>query len=880
MADNKSSLVQIAQSVLDEATQSIKISGSVTTNIPSGLATEAKQDDQLDELVSIDNKLDSLSVTGQGDAANALRVQLANESLTALENINITVTNTALEITNDAGNPISISANDLDIRNLTFATDTVNVSGSSITVSGSVTTSATDFDIRDLSFATDSIDVSGSEVSVTGSVAVSATDLDIRNLSFISDKVDVSGSAVSVTGSVSVSATDLDIRNLTSNDVITVTGGINQTADVKVSLDGEQVFISNFPVNQTVSGTVTANLGTIAGVATESTLNTINTKIPSLGQSTKSGSVPVTIASDQEALPVSLSYTGGSIPVTAFDLDIRPLVSSDVVTVTGGAGQTFDVKVTLDGEQVSISSGTVGISTVPAPLNVIGYGNATNALRVHLSDDSLSALENISVTVSNSEIEIKNDINNPIPISASSLPLPSGAATSSQQDTIIGHVDGIENSLNLANITLDTIEDKLNNIDFTTQSRLNTLGQKDKAGSMPVVLASDQDALSVTGTIGLAPGSSISNITGTVSLPTGASTEAKQDIIIGYIDEVESTLTASNTILSDIRTSAQLIDDTITNSCVNIAGKTSSNISYPIRIDDNGAVRIWDGNNSITVDGTVTANLGTIAGVATETTLSAINSYQFNIDQNISSINDNSNDIKNYTQLISQWIYTTPSSDKTLLVSGRAYGIPPGPVSSGDVIPLWTTLDGAVNIADGGGSLTVDGAVTANLGTIGGVATESTLNDVKTALNGTLSVNFTNSSIAVTNAFITEAVATAANQLLQTVELQNIKQNTARLNYLNRARLVYSVTPVFTISWVELLSSVGLTDVKEIEIFDSSGETLQLGVGANGSEISKIYVFPGGNGRIPLQIDAGERLAVKSVSGNAISGEIIINLYG
>jgi hypothetical protein len=39
-------------------------------------------------------------------------------------------------------------------------------------------------------------------------------------------------------------------------------------------------------------------------------------------------------------------------------------------------------------------------------------------LRVQLSDESLAALENINVTVSN-EVEIKNDANNPIPVAGS-----------------------------------------------------------------------------------------------------------------------------------------------------------------------------------------------------------------------------------------------------------------------------------------------------------------------------------------------------------------------------------------------------------------------------------------------------------------------------
>jgi len=87
------------------------------------------------------------------------------------------------------------------------------------------------------------------------SVAVTATDLDIRNLVFATDKVDVSGSEVSLDSAtlaalenITVSATDLDIRNLdytldnvaikgsTGNQlVINADGSINANVDVSVS---------------------------------------------------------------------------------------------------------------------------------------------------------------------------------------------------------------------------------------------------------------------------------------------------------------------------------------------------------------------------------------------------------------------------------------------------------------------------------------------------------------------------------------------------------------------------------------------------------------------------------------------------------------------
>ncbi len=120
--------------------------------------------------------------------------------------------------------------------------------------SGSITVSATDLDIRDLVFATDKVDVSGSEVSLDATtlaalenITVSATNLDIRDLAFATDKVDVSGSSVSISGSVTVTATDLDVRDLThvSDSIkigdgtdflaINADGSINVVADLSVT---------------------------------------------------------------------------------------------------------------------------------------------------------------------------------------------------------------------------------------------------------------------------------------------------------------------------------------------------------------------------------------------------------------------------------------------------------------------------------------------------------------------------------------------------------------------------------------------------------------------------------------------------------------------
>jgi hypothetical protein len=136
-------------------------------------------------------------------------------------------------------NGVTITATDLDIRDLSHTQDSVKVGDGTdflaVNADGSINAvvTATNLDVRDLAFATDKVDVSGSSVTVsatdldirdlnsaTDSVTVVATNLDVRDLAFATDKVDVSGS------SVTVSATDLDIRNLVAaTDSVTAEQG-------------------------------------------------------------------------------------------------------------------------------------------------------------------------------------------------------------------------------------------------------------------------------------------------------------------------------------------------------------------------------------------------------------------------------------------------------------------------------------------------------------------------------------------------------------------------------------------------------------------------------------------------------------------------------
>lgn len=236
-----------------------------------------------DGSVNITDNGGSITVDGTV-AVTATDLDIRNLSATQ-DNVAISDGTDTLAINADGSLNATVTATDLDIRDLNFATDSVearqashdnlnanaNIQVGNTDVSnanpvpvsdagGSLTVDATDLDIRDLAFATDKVDVSGSSVSVTGTVDVSATNLDIRDLAFATDKVDVSGSSVTVT------ATDLDIRNLSaSQDSVRIGDGTDFLA---VNADG-----SINVVTQDDPGTERVNYNTAAAVAAGASSN-------------------------------------------------------------------------------------------------------------------------------------------------------------------------------------------------------------------------------------------------------------------------------------------------------------------------------------------------------------------------------------------------------------------------------------------------------------------------------------------------------------------------------------------------------------------------------------------------------------------------------
>lgn len=283
-----------------------------------------------------------------------------------------------------------------------------------------------------------------------------------------------------------------------------------------------------------------------AGAASETTLSSLNIKTPSLGQAAMVASSPVVIASNQSAIPVSGTFFQATQPISGSITAIQPTGSNLHTVIDSG---TITNLSQLAGTAISMNTGVRDAGTQRITI-------ATNDV-VGATQSGTWNITNLSGTVS----------------------LPTGASTASLQST--------------GNSSLSSIDGKT-----------PSLGQAVMTSSVPVVIASNQGAISVSGTFfqatqpvsGTVAATQSGSWTTTVSQTTGANLH---------------TIVDSGTITANIGTSGSLAVDAtltggtqrsrITDGTTNAAVKTASTAAAAI---DPALVVAISPNNIIPVSGT------------------------------------------------------------------------------------------------------------------------------------------------------------------------------------------------------------------------------------------------------------------------------------
>jgi hypothetical protein len=346
-----------------------------------------------------------------------------------------------------------------------------------------------------------------------------------------------------------------EIKNDSGNP-IPITGTVTNT--------GGDIAVSNFPVTQTVDGTVALDASSLA--ALENTTVDIN-NFPSVQ----------------------------TVDGTMF-LDSTNITALQSVTATISnfpATQTVAGTVTLDATSLA------ALETVNA--NVTGS--------VSLDSGSLVSLENVTVNVGSS-VEINNDTGNPIPVSGT-VALDSDTKAALENTTVnvtfpsTQTVDGTvaldtASLAALETITVDTI---------TNPVTVDTIAN-------PIIVDIINNPVAVTGTFFQAT----QPISGTVSVnqPVAITDNDSSITVDGTvaINNFPSTQTVDGTIALDATSLAALETttvDTITNP-VAVTG-TFFQATQPI----SGTVTVQDGGNILTVDGTVALDASSLAALETVT---------------------------------------------------------------------------------------------------------------------------------------------------------------------------------------------------------------------------------------------------------------------
>lgn len=305
----------------------------------------------------------------------------------------------------------------------------------------------------------------------------------------------------------------------------------------------------------------------------------------------------------------------------------------------------------------------------------------------------------------------------------------------------------------------------------------------------------------------------------TSALPSGAATSAKQD-------DQTSLLSSIDTSDASTATSAASLDTKLPSK-----GQTTMSGSVPVAIASNQtAIPVTDNSGSLTVDGTV-----------------AVSNWPSTVDTNTGAASSSTPRVVLATR------HEAVATPLACQLSNGSAAVAYDSGASGSTVPrvvLATRHEAvatplAAQLSNGSAALAYDS----------GASSSATLRTVLATRH--------------------EAAATPISVRLSNGSAFGTPSPAGR-SYADSVRNVYSSTNVTTSAWVQLIASTAAT-INSLTIFDSCGQTLELGTGAAASESRVLIIPPGGfDGPVPLTIASGTRVAVRAISATCSTGELDI----
>lgn len=383
--------------------------------------------------------------------------------------------------------------------------------------------------------------------------------------------------------------------------VITTLDSATQRTTIKVS---------NFPPTQAVSGTFWQTTQPVSGTITtvppsnaSSNISQINGITPLMGNGvTGTGSQRVTIASDNTAfsvntIPSASDSTKYRSTMQISNFPARLKLTTDTLTAsldaadsTNLAGINSKLAGTLTvGSHAVTNAGTFAVQATQSGNWNVNNVSGTVSLPTGASTEStLSTLNgkipsSLTVTATRLLVDPSGVTS---PVSAASLPLPSGASTSANQSTEITSLQLLDDVVATAGSAALTKGNQVAGTDGTNARILST------NSSGHINIADGGNSITVDGTVAATQSGvwNITNVSGTVSLPTGAATESTLSQIatdLHYGKGASSTGVKGGVVLGEVSY---------------MAGAPADSTLHPLSLNGKGAQRvvIMNGNTEVT----------------------------------------------------------------------------------------------------------------------------------------------------------------------------------------------------------------------------------------------------------------------------------------
>lgn len=550
--------------------------------------------------------------------------------------------------------------------------------------------------------------------------------------------------------------------------------------DRKGLVDGDRhvqvdVLTSALPSGAATSAKQDTLIGHVDGI--EGLLTTIDADTSTLAGAVSGTEMQVDIVSgvqtdaltdtELRATPIDVD-TGLTQPLTDTELRATPVDIEGTVTAelsatdnavldSIAANQTNGTQkiqiVDSGGEAATVTGGKLDVNAT-ATIDTTGLATeseqeAQTALLTAIEANQLPDGHN--VTVDNASIAVTGTFWQATqPISAASLPLPSGAATSANQSTIIGHLDGVEGLLTTIeanqlpdghNVTIDNPGDIGGGTQYTEgdtdATPTGTVPMWRKAADDSIVSVSDENPLPVTAsldTTGLATESEqeaqtalLTTIDSDTSALAGTvdGTELQVDIVSGVqTDALTDTELRASPIDVDTGLSQPLTDTQLraTPVVVDLGTNNDVTVTGNVAVTNAGLTELAAAiNGSSQVDVNIAA--GNITGFATSANQTTIIGHLDGIEGSLTAIDSNTDfgavtgggtetgALRVTIANNSTGVLSVDDNGSSLTVDGTVAATQSGTWNIGTL----TSITNDVSIDDGGNSITVDGTITANL---------------------------------------------------------------------------------------------------------------------------------------------------------------------